>query len=80
MQRTKRYKKLPLRLLLEKKKCATTCIDPVFGSNRQTHCSKRLFFVQKLHFAVEFSIDVSDMGRSRLGKKYGEFSKNTVTP
>ena len=48
--------------------------------DRDPHCGKRLFFVQKLHFAVVFSIDVVvDMGRCRLGKKPGKFSKNTVT-
>ena len=42
-------------------------------------CGKTLFFVQKSHFAVEFSIDVNDMGRCSLSQKSGEFSKNTVT-
>ena len=45
-----------------------------------THCGKTLFFVHKFHFAVEFPIEVSDMGRCRLGKKSDEFSKNTVAP
>ena len=40
-----------------------------------SHCGKAL----KSHFSVEFSIDVSDLGRWSLSKKFGEFSKNTLT-
>ena len=49
------------------------------SEEKLAHCGKRLFFVQKSHFAVEISIDVSDMGRCSLSKELDEFSKNTVT-
>ena len=48
-------------------------------SEEKSTSGKRLFFVQKSHFAVEFSIDVSNMGRCSLSQKPDEFSKNTVT-
>ena len=49
------------------------------SEEKLAHCGKRLLFDQQSHFAEEFSIDVSDMGRCSLSQKSGEFSKNTVT-
>ena len=51
------------------------CDIQTFGNS---HCGKRLFFVQKSHFTIESLIEVSDMARCRLSKNFGEFSKNTV--
>ena len=36
------------------------------SEEKLANCAKRLFFVQKSHFAVDFSIDVSAKGRCSL--------------
>ena len=52
--------------------------------NRESHTTqlhtvvKDYFFVHKLHFAVEFSIEASVIGRCRSSQKPDKFSKNTV--
>ena len=59
-------------MLLEKKNVQQHALILYLAGNsvdRDPHCGERLFFVQKLHFAVEFSIEVSDIGRCSLKVK-----------